>query len=191
MVRTCAQREPLSRHAVAQASRNLCTGADRSGAPTVPSFTKGIDAPASNANPRLAAFVFQASRDFWMFAIISASTAGSSARAMRGASVVVTASPAMRRRDSVLASYAWAGSASDASKSSARPRSNGMTDNWFRRRQIRLNAPSGAAQASQSLSAEASRASEPARNRLVTKSDYSSDTRLEDWGHCRDASVLS
>ena len=101
------------------------------------------------------------------------------------------ASPAMRLRDSVLASYALAGSAIDASKSSARPRSNGMTDNWFRRRQIRLNAPSGAAQASQSLSAEASRASEPARNRLVTKSDYSSDTRLEDWGHCRDASVLS
>ena len=33
------------RHAVEQASRNLYTGADRSGAPTVPSLTNGIDAP--------------------------------------------------------------------------------------------------------------------------------------------------
>ena len=90
--------KPLSRHAVEQASRNLYAGADRSGAPTVPSFTNGIDAPASNANPRRAAFVFQASRDFWMFASISSSTAGSSAREMRGASVVAAASPAMRRR---------------------------------------------------------------------------------------------
>jgi len=69
-------------------------------------LTNGIDAPASKANPRLAAFVFQASRDFWMFAIISASTAGSSARAMRGASVEAAVNSAMRRRDSVCALYA-------------------------------------------------------------------------------------
>ena len=158
----------------------MCTGADRSGAPTVSSLTKGIEAPASNANPRLAAFVFQALRDFWMFASISASTAGSStARATRGARDAA-ASPAMRRRDSVCALYAWAGSAIDASKSSARPRSNGIIDNWFRRRQIRLNAPSGASLASQSRRALCRQSSEPARNRRVTKSDYSSDTRLRD-----------
>ena len=118
------RKEPLSRRAVDQASRNLCAGADLSGAPTVPSFTKGIEAPGSNAKPRLAAFVFQASRDFWMFASISASTAGSSARATRGASVVAAASPAMRRR--VNGSYAKA--CIDASKSASALCSAGMID---------------------------------------------------------------
>jgi len=85
-----------------------------------------MEAPASNANPRLAAFFFQASRDFWMFASISGSTAGSSARAMRGASVVAAASPAMRRRDS----GSYANESIGASKSALC--SAGMIGSWQR-----------------------------------------------------------